>query len=337
MGHPALRSPETRAPGSGRAARVLRRLVAAALMAALVSQVDVGAAARHLIHAKVGGIVLALLILVGDRFLQAAKWYPLLRIQTDELPFGVCIRAYLASYAASFLLPTAIGGDMLRAVALGRSRNLIPEVSASIVMERLLGVATLVVANLLAVLYAFAGSSRLNRFGPMAGALVGAAVLALLAPMSRPAHRWIDTLCRRIGPGRWTGTLHRFGDAYYAHRRHPGTLLAVFALSLLETGMIVLTMATVAEAIGTRITLEMLLVVAPIALVLYRLPLTFWGLGLAEGGLAILLRHLYGIPPTQAVAVSVAFRFVELCVALPGAVLWHELLRPAVDAAPARL
>jgi glycosyltransferase 2 family protein len=323
-------------PGPSRAARVLRWLVAAALMAALVSQVDVGAAARHLVNANPGGILLAILILVGDRFLQAAKWYPLVRIQTDELPFGVCIRAYLASYAASFLLPTTIGGDMLRAIALGRSRNLIPEVSASIVMERLLGVATLVVANLLAVLYAFAGSSRLDRFGPMAAGLVGAAFLALMVPMSRPAHRWIGRWCRRFGSGRWTRAVHRFGDAYYAHRRHPGTLFLVFVLSLVETGMIILTMATVAEAIGTQITLGMLLVVAPIALVLYRLPLTFWGLGVAEGGLALLLKHLYGIPATQAVAASVAFRFVELCVALPGAILWHDLLNPAVDAAPAR-
>ena len=323
-------------PGSGRAGRALRWLVAAALMGALVSQVDVSAAARHLVNANPGGILLAILILVGDRFLQAAKWYPLVRIQTAELPFGVCIRAYLASYAASFLLPTTIGGDMLRAVALGRSRNLIPEVSASIVMERLLGVATLVLANLLAVLYAFAGSSRLDRFGPMAAGLVGAAFLALMAPMSRPAHRWIGRWCRTFGPGRWARAVHRFGDAYYAHRRHPGTLFLVFVLSLVETGMIILTMATVAEAIGTQITLGMLLVVAPIALVLYRLPLTFWGLGVAEGGLALLLKHLYGIPPTQAVAASVAFRFVELCVALPGAILWHDLLNPAVDAAPAR-
>ncbi len=331
-----MNRPEGPAPGPARARLILRWLVAAALMTALVSQVDVGAAARHLIYANAGGIVLALLILVGDRFLQAAKWYPLVRIQTDRLPFGVCIRAYLAAYAASFLLPATIGGDMLRAVGIGRSRNLVPEVSASIVMERLLGVATLVVANLLAMLYAFAGSSRLDRFGPMAGALVGAAFLALLAPMSRPAHRWVRAWGRRFGPGRWTGALHRFAQAYYAYRRHPGTLLAVFALSLMETGMIILTMATVAQAIGTEITLGMLLVVAPIALVLYRLPLTFWGLGLAEGGLAILLKHLYGIPPTQAVAVSVAFRFVELCVALPGAILWHELFRPTVDAAPAR-
>jgi hypothetical protein len=243
-----------RAPGSHRAGLALRWLVAAALMAALVSQVDLGAAVRHLVNANPGGIALAIVILVGDRLLQAAKWYPLVRIQTDELPFGVCIRAYLASYAASFLLPTSVGGDMLRAVALGRSRNLIPEVSASIVMERLLGVATLVVANLLAVLYAFAGSSRLDRFGPMAAGLVGAAFLVLMAPMTRPAHRWIGNRCRRLGPGRWARALHRFGDAYYAHRRHPGTLLFVFVLSLVEMGMVIVTMATVAtrSAPGSR-------------------------------------------------------------------------------------
>ncbi len=329
-------------PGQRRNTRIIRWLVTAALMGALVSQVDVGDALRHLVNANPGGIVLAMLILVCDRFLQAAKWYPLVRIQTDELPFGVCIRAYLASYAASFLLPASIGGDMLRAVALGRTRNLIPEVGASIVMERLLGIATLVVANLLAVLYAFSGSSRLERFGPMAVGLVGAAFVALLVPMSRPVHRWIRAWCRRFGSAGWTAVLRRFGNAYFAHRRHPGTLLLVFVLSLVEIGMVILMMATVAEAVGTQITLRMLLVVAPIALVLYRLPITYWGLGVAEGGLVLLLKHLYGIPPTQAIAASVAFRFVELCVALPGAILWPSLLGPselgrAVDAGATRV
>ncbi|HTC23256.1 MAG TPA: lysylphosphatidylglycerol synthase transmembrane domain-containing protein [Gemmatimonadales bacterium] len=316
-------------PVQSRNTRIIRGLVTAALMIALISQVDVGDALGYLLRANPGGLVLAMFILVCDRFLQAAKWYPLVRIQTDKLPLDVCIRAYLASYAASFLLPASIGADMLRAVALGRGRNLIPEVSASIVMERLLGVATLVIANLLAVLYAFSGSARLERFGLLAAGLVGVALVALLLPMSRPLHRWIRTWCERFQQARWSGVLRRFGDAYYAHRRHPATLLLVFGLSLVEIGMIILMMATVSEAIGTRITLSMLLVVAPIALVLYRLPFTYWGLGVADGGLVLLLKHLYGIPPTEALAASAAFRFVELCVALPGAILWPSLLGPA--------
>lgn len=305
-------------------------------MAVLVSQVDLSAAARYFANANPAGILLAIVILAGDRLFKAVKWYPLLRIQTDKLPFGLCIRAYLASYAASFLLPASIGGDMLRAFALGRSRNLIPEVSASIVMERVLGVASLVVANLLAVLYAFAGSSRLDRFGPMAAALVATAFIGLLGPLSRPAHGWMEACCRHFGSARWSRVLRRFGDAYYTHRRHPFTLLGVFVLSLAETALVILAMATAAEAVGTGITLEMLLVVAPITLVAYRLPITYQGLGLTEGSLALLLKHLYGIPPTQALAASVAFRFVELCIALPGAILWHDLLNPTVDAAAAR-
>jgi hypothetical protein len=79
-----------------------------------------------------------------------------------------------------------------------------------------------------------------------------------------------------------------------------------------------------AVALGTSITLPMLLVVTPIMLVLVRLPLSIWGLGIAEGSLAFLLALLYQVPPPQAVALMLASRFVEICVALPGLVLWRQ-------------
>ena len=69
--------------------------------------------------------------------------------------------------------------------------------------------------------------------------------------------------------------------------------MLVFALSAIETVLVVFSMSLIAAATATRITFGMLLVVTPLTLVLHRLPITYWGIGVVEGGFAFLLKALY--------------------------------------------
>jgi uncharacterized protein (TIRG00374 family) len=311
-------------PRSNRAVQIARWVVALALVAALVHQVDLQDAVRHVIHADRAGLALALLMLGLSRFVKAARSYPLMRVQTDELPFWVCLRAYLASGSAAYLLPSGFGADVLRAVALGRGRGLVPEVTASIAMERMLSAVALVTANLLAALYALQGRQP-GRFALGSVGLAVAGLIAMLVPLNPRVRDWISRRLSRFSGSRWVQALGRFGNAYYAYRHSPGVLALVFGLSLAETVLVVFCIAFLAHATGTSITLGMLLVVVPLTLVLHRLPLTYWGIGVADGGFAFLLKALYFVPPTHALAVAAAYRLAELCANIPGALLWREL------------
>ncbi|HEX5385195.1 MAG TPA: lysylphosphatidylglycerol synthase transmembrane domain-containing protein [Gemmatimonadales bacterium] len=305
-------------------------LLTAAFVATLVSQVDLRGAWHHVITADALLLTLAFAVLAADRIFQAAKWYPLATLQAPDLRLWPSIRAYHAAFAASFLLPASIGGDVLRAMALGRARNAVAEIGASIAMERVLGLTALVIANLAAVLIAFPPTHHLRSFRLWALSLVALGLGALLASLSHPIRARMRAWARRGASSRWVRGISRFGRAYTVYRNHPGTMLGVLLLSLLETGLVVVIMWILGLAINSAITLRMLLVVTPITLVLYRLPITIWGLGIAEGGFAFLLDELYGIAVAEAVALSLLFRVLELCVALPGALLWRDLvgLRP---------
>lgn len=304
--------------------RIARWLVALAFIAVLVHQVDWRDVSRHLLHADRTGLVLGLLVLGLSRLVKAARSYPLMRVQTTELPFWVCLRTYLASGSAAYVLPTGFGGDLLRAVALGRRRNLVPEVTASIAMERVLSGVAMVMANLLAALYALRGREP-GRFALASVALAAIGVAALLVPLNQRVRDWIRRRLARFAGSRWAQALGRFGNAYHAYWHRPGVLVLVFLLSLAETLLVVFSMAFLAEATGTGITVGMLLVVVPLTLVLHRLPITYWGIGVVEGGFAFLLHALYLIPPSHALTVAAAYRLAELCANIPGALLWRDL------------
>ena len=73
------------------------------------------------------------------------KWYPLLKVQGLDIPLAQATRVYLAASFASLFLPTSVGADIVRTLALGGERRATLEVGASIVVERMLGLAASVI------------------------------------------------------------------------------------------------------------------------------------------------------------------------------------------------
>src|SRR5262249_48312603 len=198
----------------------------------------------------------------------------------------------------------------------------------------------LVTANLLAALYALQGRQP-GRFALGSVALAALGMAAMLLPLNQGVRNWIrrSWIGRRLArhaDSRWMKTIARFWNAYYAYRHQPGVLGLVLLLSLGETVLVVFSLSFLAAATGTHITPAMLLIVVPLTLVLHRLPITYWGIGVADGGFAFLLKALYLIPPAQALAVAAPYRVIELLANIPGAPLWRAPAGARPPPCPAR-
>jgi uncharacterized membrane protein YbhN (UPF0104 family) len=103
-------------------------------------------------------------------------------------------------------------------------------------------------------------------------------------------------------------------------------LLFVGALAVLEIALFVVTMLVLARALGLDVALPPLLLALPVALFLAQLPIAWRGLGVAEGGMVWVL-GLFGVAAEAGLSLLLLFRLVDVGVAVPGAVLWRELLR----------
>jgi glycosyltransferase 2 family protein len=305
---------------AGRLGKFLRVSVSVALLLLLAWIVDLEELAAVLLGADARLLGLALLVALADRALMIGKWYPLLRAQGLEIPLAHAASAYLAASFASMFLPASIGGDVLRTIALGGPRRAMMEVGASILLERMLGLAASAALCMLALVLALAESLPLAFLMPWvlaaAAAPVGIALLALW-PGGR---RWPE----RYREHRWFGLAQRFALACVLYRHRPGTLAAVGLLSLVEQTFPIVIYWILGHALGLEVPLLALVIAVPLTLLVGRLPIAVAGIGVIEGAMVYLL-GLLGIAPPEALSVALAGRLVEIAVSLPGALFWSSL------------
>jgi uncharacterized protein (TIRG00374 family) len=293
----------------------------------LVRLVDLGAVGRLLVSADIGLVLVAVLLALADRAFMIGKWMPLVRVQVPDLPLVEAARAYLAASFASLFLPSSVGADVLRTVALGRGRGEVVEIGASVVSERLLGMVASGVLSCVALAVAVHSGVRLAFLVPWALTSIIVSGGALAIPMSQRVAAATETVARRLRGRRWIDWVGRFGHAYLRYRHRPGMLAVVGTLSVVEQLLPIAVLFTLAVGLRLSITIPMLVVAVPLTLFVSRLPLTFWGLGVTEGAMVYLL-GLHGVAPSDALALSLAGRAVELAAVLPGAFLWRALLTP---------
>jgi hypothetical protein len=182
----------------------------------------------------------------------------------------------------------------------------------------------------LAALAVAAGSSaRLDHLVPWAVALIAATFFILLLPFNRLVASWIDAWVEKHASRRWPRSIQRFLVAYAAYGSRKRMLAAIGFASILESSSdphpLILTRRR------TSATLRMLIVAGFLSMFLARLPIAVSGIGVGEGSLVYFL-GMFGVPAHEALALALAGTTLNIIVALPGLILWREVMRRDVPA-----
>lgn len=323
---PVTPAPAAHTSNAGRTLRTgLKIAVSVGVLALLFSRVDWARAAPLLL----GVHPLALLALVAlysaDRVLMALKWHQLLHVLDTRLSRIAAVRVYYESTFVGFAMPLGgLGPDIVRYVRL-RRHSIPPHVTlVSILMERYMGLLatlTLVVVGF-AVLAAIAPEPALARFARVtaAAAFVGvlAAALALLIPAVRRAARRLLAKSRRI-----EDALREHAAAAGAYASRGGVLAVNFGLSLLEQTTAIWTYWVGSRALGTPLPLSVCVAVAPVIVIVTRLPISYGGLGLREGSAAALLVAL-GYDYSESLVLLMLLFVMFFVSLLPGAIIFKR-------------
>lgn len=279
-----------------------------------------------LVSADPRWMALALGVALLDRLLMIAKWYPLVRVHAPALSFGRAARAYLAANFAAFFLPSTVGADGLRALALGREHGQVMEIGASIMAERLLGMLANGLLVIVSMVVALHVAVPVGPVGVLAAAVAVAALAAVTLPFVGQPPGWL----RRRAPfgvlGRYEHLGRRFVSAYLGYRRFPGRMLAVAGLTLLESFAPLVIIGLVSIALRMDVGLVPLIVAVPIASLVAKLPISVAGIGPQEASLVSLLA-LFGVAAEAALALAILRRLIEISIAIPGGLLVRDLLR----------
>ena len=285
---------------------------------------------------------LGAIVLLAALCLAAFRWFLLLSAQGSEISLAACLRIGLITSFSSLVLPSAVGGDAVRAVLVSRStREQDGQVAAiwSIVVDRvigLLGLLALVVLTSVVAWPSIAGTIELR-----AVALGSTAAFALLVATLGLG------LSRRLSDSKLVTALHdlprvgssfrQISQAMLSYRRRSAVLLAGVALSVVVHGSYVGVLRILGLGVlGDPVPVEVVWQVVPLALAAGALPLTPGGVGVTEVAIDEML-GVAGYPDADVLPVMLQFRAIQVVLAIAcalGLVLWRRGVASKDDQPP---
>ena len=301
----------------------LRLGASAVILVVLLQRVDLSAVVR--LH-TFGWLAAALAVTLVGIVLSALRWQRVLAALGLPTRLWDLVSHYLASLFVGNVLPSTVGGDVLRVSRLSAKNGDVPDTFASVVLERLTGWIVLPVLTLAAVVLNPGLHRRAPRAVDIATAVaVGTLVLLVLLVVVAAHPRLGGRLASTDGWRRFTGAVHLGLDRF---RRRPVLALEVLTAGFAYQLAVMLAAFMAAKALGLGIGWTAILAFFPVVAIIQVLPVTIGGLGTREGALVLFLGGL-GVRPNQAIALGLLFYGVNLVVSLLGAPAFAVGARPA--------
>jgi glycosyltransferase 2 family protein len=297
----------------GRVIGALRLLASVAMLAVLIPRVHLGAVLE--LH-TLGWLVAAVVVTFLGVALSAVRWQRVLAALGLHASVLTLMKHYLASLFVGNVLPSTVGGDVLRVSRLAATNGEAPGTFASVVIERLTGWVVLPVLTLAAVV----ANPGLRREAPEA---VGLALLISLSTLAGLVLVLVAAAHPRLG-GRFTATdgWRRFTGAVHLgldrFRRRPALALEVLTAGFVYQLAVMFAAFLAAKALGIDVGWTAILAFFPVVAIIQVIPVTIGGLGTREGSLVLLLGAL-DVAAADAIALGLLFYGVNLVVSLLGA------------------
>jgi len=256
------------------------------------------------------------LTLVGF-VLSTVRWHTVLRaLGQEDQRLGPLFSHYLAGQFVSNVLPTTIGGDVLRVSRLSKENGEAEDTFASVVIERLTGWLVLPLITFIG----FVVNPGLRELGTASTVAAATAVLTLFGLVAILLAADHDRLLGRFASNdgwlRFLGAVHLGVNRM---RHHPAATFNVIAVGFIYQLVLVLAATAAAFALGiSDAGPTVLLAFLPAVMIAQVLPIGISGLGVREGAFVLFLTPL-GVPTEQAVALGLLLYLLNLGVSLIGA------------------
>jgi uncharacterized protein (TIRG00374 family) len=298
-----------------------RLLVTAAILGYLASQIDMAAAATAVLRVSRTHLLAVLALVALDRAVMIMRWVLLLRASEVNIQTSRAVSIFLTSSFVGSFLPAGVGGDLARAYGLSRATAAGSEAVASVAIDRLVGVLSLLVMGIIGLL------AWTPDVGPDPRAIAAIIVLAALSAGALYADRAVRTMLPEALHGSRVGRrLLELSDAVARYRGRGAVLLQVFGWSMVVQVLRITQAYLLGLGLGIAVPFRYYLLFMPIGLLMLLLPISVSGFGLPQGVIVWLLRPV-GVPDEQSFALSTLIVLTGLAGNLPGLVLWLRRAR----------
>jgi len=289
-------------------------IIAIVILVYLFSQI--GAAETWATIQRISGwrIAVVLVLVFVSRFATFGRWHSLLQVQDMHVPWKDSLRLTFAGLFASNVLPTTVGGDVVRlagAVRIGINPAL---AAASLVADRLVGMAGMFLALPFAI-PSFVAYLQQNKTSNS---------LPLLSAVPFVSNAW-----NKIKQA-FQSVFSNF--RYWA--KNPLILLRALGFTLIHMLATFLIVKILIEGMGESMPFGQIAGLWSLTYFITLLPISINGLGLQEVTITNLFSTVGGLQPSTSISLAILLRVAWMIGSLPGAFTLSGILgneKPHLD------
>lgn len=248
-------------------------------------------------------LVFALMLMFGSRLAVTLRWHVLLRSAKVPIPFIHTLRLTFGGLFASNVLPTTIGGDVFRLAGAVQSKMEAPTVTASLLADRLIGMA---------------GMAMALPFGISALTALRQGPLVALSPTLSASFGGGVNLCYRLFE-KGVHFLRRTLQAMSIWRNQPQALLISLGWTWVHMLCLFSSLAVLFDGLGEPLPLGKIAGLWSLVYFVTLIPISINGYGLQEVSLTVIFTTSGGVSQATALAVALLIRLLTLSASLPGA------------------
>ena len=286
---------------------ILRLLISVGLLIYVIANAQWGEVIETLDNARVLDIFIFLALTPLSVYLCTLKWKILLDVQGAHVPTARLFGLYIIGMFYNNVLPTSIGGDIVRVTALKQHVPSLEDAFGSVFVERLTGFFILTLLALAAIL-AWPGLRSHTMIMSMIIVSIAAHIALIWAIAEK---RLIAILERLIGwiplAGKILNKLERMRTYLNQYRARPYVLVQCLALSFFFYVISMLNVYLVARGIGDLIEFWKCFAAMPITQLVSTLPIAINGIGLTEWAFTYTFTEL-GLSASTGLAVALVIR-----------------------------
>lgn len=216
----------------------------------------------------------------GTVLIAGARWWWLLRVNGTDVSLGETLRFTWIGVFFNSVVPGATGGDLIKAIYIMKRcpGHRVP-VLVSVIVDRVLGLASLAILGAVIVLFA------LDRFGQIALAIwsvIGGVGLLGVIALSKRLRQLVRLkwLLERL-PHRISHLLKMVDQAIFFYRDHKGTIAASLLVGIVNHVVSVLSVVFIGHSLGVGMPTFEYFVLIPVINIVTVVPLgpNGWGVG----------------------------------------------------------
>lgn len=270
-------------------------------------------------------LLAALLLMIISRLAVCGRWHVLLRSAGLPIPWSESMRVTFAGLFASNFLPTTIGGDVVRLAGLAQLRYDPALGAASLITDRLVGMAGMALflpfglPSLLAPpnTLGITSSPSCLALVPVADSPASAAGVSAGYPenqVNRPAFSRLERLRQKVLSWFW-----RILAALKLWLQHPAGLVLALLFTTLHMVCVFSLVALFLQGLNEPLSFFLIGGLYSISYFITLIPISINGYGLQEISLTFVYSTLAGVSLSSSLTIALLYRTITMLVSLPGA------------------